>query len=241
MRETRDGSRAISRRVLLGISWAPWPAHSASWMALRVAASTRSWLKIRFATIGRSPSDRAAKLWLMRSRFEPSAGDCGKPRRSHASPGCGCVYIMRFTTAFPASCRSATRSMPPAITQLTVTGLGRPQVPLQYQASTADASTAGKYSNPAGQHRPHPAGASLRPAPTTEIDRHATRSHRGDRQSAPCSGEPRLCSRADWYGCRVSSSMCGCPGSRTGRLPAARLSPLWPQPAAPAGRVHRPW
>src|SRR6266567_2821464 len=34
--------------------------------------------------------------------------------------------------------------------------------------------------NPADRHRPHPAGASLRPAPTTEIDLPATRSHRGD-------------------------------------------------------------
>jgi hypothetical protein len=36
-----------------------------------------------------------------------------------------------------------------------------------------------KYSNLTVQQRPHPTEQVLRPAPTTSINRHATRSHRG--------------------------------------------------------------
>lgn len=41
------------------------------------------------------------------------------------------------------------------------------------------AGTAGKYSNLAAQHRPHTTSAGQRPAPMADIDRRATRSHRG--------------------------------------------------------------
>ena len=43
--------------------------------------------------------------------------------------------------------------------------------------------TAEKYSNPAAQHPPYPTNQDLRAAPTTSIDRHATRSHRRGHQS----------------------------------------------------------
>ncbi len=52
-RSKRSSARAISRRVRLGISGAPWLAHSSSWIALRVSALASALSKIRSATFGR--------------------------------------------------------------------------------------------------------------------------------------------------------------------------------------------
>ena len=50
--------------------------------------------------------------------------------------------------------------------------------------------TTGKYSNSAARHRLHATGAGLRPAPTTGIDRHAPRSHRGGHWFDPSIAHP---------------------------------------------------
>ena len=56
-------------------------------------------------------------------------------------------------------------------------GYPRPTTSPSSRASRG--GTAEKYSNPAARYRPYLTNQGLRAAPTTDIDRHATRSHRG--------------------------------------------------------------